>query len=1053
MTRQPHFESGEPAVSPAKAAALAQGLRSVVAFGPAQPFGFQDSGCRLIVLLLTLICLRTALAASSEYLATNWRTEDGLPHSSINSLVQTRDGYLWIGTFVGVVRFDGARFTRFSSANLPQLGPGRVSRLFEDRSGVLWIALETGRLLAWKDGGVRIHLQNSDPPNQAVIAMVQDRTGTIWLQTSSGLLGRLTSDGVDFVATTGALPLRSSLGLLVDDAGVLWVGTKDGLKVWNGEKLITPPGMAETPNQPVEVFARARDGALWSFRQRKLTKAREGRILLEVGAPAGFTGAAVELLETTDGRLWLAAHDGELFCRPPSGEWRAIAGELGLQGGNRALCEDREGNLWRGGFGSGLARLRPRLFTTHEMPAIQHDRYAMSLCADAVGNVWAMFNSDTLGRVEAGTHALQFWQSPELPQSFRTLLDDHAGSLWMGTGDGRLYRRHDEKFRFELQVSQTPDYVSALFKDSKSNLWVGFTGGAGVGFMPQGDPKQWRVVEGLSFPDVRCIAEGADGAMWFGTHYGGVFCWQGGRWKRFSTRDGLPSDYVRSLHVDADGTIWLATISGLCRWREGRFTAITTAHGLWHDSLSHIADDGRGNLWLSSFGGVFRVARQQVNEFAEGRRPSIQCIGYSHNEGLPAQECPGGFQPAGAKTADGRLWFPTVNGLISIAPQSVPENALPPPVWIEEIAVDGDSTVLSHTPGAVTIPPGKRRFDFRFTALSLASPEKVRFRHKLEGLDKDWSQPEDSRTVTYSYIPPGHYTFRVIACNNDGVWNPDGHSLALTLQPFFWQTWWFQTGATFLLLVAVALIVQGVERWKARLRLERLEQQHALEHERSRIAKDIHDDLGANLTQIVFLSQRVEDTSGNSTEFQRWIKMIPATARRTIQSLDEIVWAINPRHDSLESLANYLSQFASEHLALAGVHCVLDVPTVVPLLELSAELRHNLVLAARESLQNAVSHAAATEIRVALQLDEAGLIITIADNGRGFDLRQAPRNGNGLYNMEQRLAGIGGRLEISSQPRQGTIVRLIVPRARLLGRATGDKPGRLESYENGQSKI
>ena len=241
-------------------------------------------------------------------------------------------------------------------------------------------------------------------------------------------------------------------------------------------------------------------------------------------------------------------------------------------------------------------------------------------------------------------------------------------------------------------------------------------------------------------------------------------------------------------------------------------------------------------------------------------------------------------------------------------------------------------------------------------------------------MDEDWSQPDDKRTVTYNYIPPGRYTFRVIACNHDGVWNNDGHSLALTLQPFFWQTWWFESGC------GVAARRGGgaspSAAWNAgkpACRLERLEQKHAVEHERSRIAKDIHDDLGANLTQIVFLSQRVEDTSGDPTEFKRWIKLIPATARRTIQSLDEIVWAINPRHDSLESLANYLSQFASEHLTLAGIRCVLDVPTVVPPLELSAELRHNLVLAARESLQNAVSHAAATEVRVSLQLDEAGL--------------------------------------------------------------------------------
>jgi signal transduction histidine kinase/ligand-binding sensor domain-containing protein len=1013
----------------------------------------EDLGFHWTVLLLTLSCLTTVCAASGDFLVSNWRTEDGLPHSSINSLVQTRDGYLWVGTFVGVVRFDGARFTRYSSANLPQLGPGRVSKLFEDRSRVLWIGLESGRLLAWKDGVVRIHLQNSDPPNQAVIAMAQDKAGTIWLQTSSGHLGRLSSDGVDFVATTGALSHRPSLGLLVDSKGVLWVGTKDGLKVWNGEKLVTPPGMAETPNLPLEVFALAQNGALWTFRNKTLRKIREGRILIEAEAPVGFASAAVELLETTDGRLWLAAHDGGLFCRTPSGDWRPISAELGLQGGNRALCEDREGNLWRGGFGSGLARLRPKLFTTHELPAAQHDRYAMSVCADAADNVWAMFNSDALGRVEAGTQTLRFWQPPELPQSFRAVLDDHAGSLWMGTGDGRLYRRYDGRFICELQVCPTPDYVSALFKDSKSNLWVGFTGGAGVGFMPQSDPKRWRVVGGLSFPDVRCIAEAASGAMWFGTHYGGVFCWQDGGWKRFTSRDGLPSDYVRSLQADADGTIWLATIAGLCRWREGKFTAITTAHGLWHDSLSHIVDDGRGSLWLSSFGGVFRVARQQLNEFAEGRLASIQCIGYSRNDGLPAQECPGGFQPAGAKTADGRLWFPTVDGIISIAPQSVPENTLPPPVWIEEVTVDGDSTILHHTTSTVTIPPGKRRLDLRFTALSLASPEKVRFRHRLEGLDEDWSQPDDKRTVTYSYLPPGRYNFRVIACNNDGLWNTEGHSLGLTLQPFFWQTWWFQSGAALLLVVAVAFTVRGLERWKARLRLERLEQKHAVEHERNRISKDIHDDLGARLTQIVFLSQRVEEAIADPKEFKRWITMIPATARRTIQSLDEIVWAINPRHDSLESLANYLSQFASEHVTLAGIRCVLDVPTVVPPLELSAELRHNLVLAARESVQNAVTHAKATEVRVSLQLGDTGLIIAIVDDGGGFDLRRLGCDGNGLHNMQQRLADIGGQFDITSQPGCGTTVRLIVPRARLLGRVTDGKYRWPELNEDRQSKT
>lgn len=294
--------------------------------------------------------------------------------------------------------------------------------------------------------------------------------------------------------------------------------------------------------------------------------------------------------------------------------------------------------------------------------------------------------------------------------------------------------------------------------------------------------------------------------------------------------------------------------------------------------------------------------------------------------------------------------------------------------------------MIRHTDNTLNVDPGKRRLDIRFTALSLSAPEKVRFRHRLEGLENDWSAADDQRTVSYHHLPPGDYTFRVTACNNDGVWNPDGHAIAVNIEPFFWQTSWFRTSAAVLLVTGVALTVRRVERWKARLRLERLEQQHAIEHERSRIAKDIHDDLGANLTQIVFLSQRAEATHDDPKEAAHWLKLIPHTARRTIQSLDEIVWAINPQHDSIESLANYLTQFAQEHLTLAGLRCILDVPTVLPRLELNAELRHNLLLAAREALQNVVTHARATECRVSLQLDATGLTILITDNGCGFDL-------------------------------------------------------------------
>lgn len=987
------------------------------------------------VLLLAVTGILVSSSRASDFLIKNWRNEDGLPHSIINSIIQTHDGYLWIGTYVGLVRFDGARFVHFSSSNLPELESGRVSKLFEDRDGTLWIGLESGRLLAWKNGKTRIHLPGDSSLNHAIVSIAQDAEKTIWLQNSIGQLSRLTTSGAELVAQTGAGLGRSSLGLTLDTQNRLWVGTSEGVKFWRDGRLVNAPGWERLRGKPVDAMTRAQDGSIWIFENRWLRKVRDGKILVEVEAPAAFQNFAVEILEAFDGRLWLAAVDGSLFFLEPSGTWQTVE-DPALRGPNRALYQDREGNIWRGTFGDGLSQLRPKLFSIHEFATPTLDRYAYSVCSDRDGNIWGLLNSRTLARIPAGTQIPQVWPMPSLAGAIRTLLVTRDNSLWAGADGGYLYRLRNGKFVSELRADKT-EFISALFEDLQTNLWIGLTQGAGVGVLPKGDPAKYRELKNIPYPDVRCITEGADGAMWFGTHYGGALRHQNEKWTQFTTRDGLPSDYVRCLYTDADGAIWLGTLRGLCRWKNGKFTAITTQSGLWNDSLSHITEDENDNFWISSFGGVFHVARTQLNDFADGHRSSIQCVGYNHNDGLPSQECPGGFQPAGGKTPDGRLWFPTAGGLVSIDPTHTIENPIPPPVWIEEVIVDGATKIIYPSANVLEIAPGKRRFEFRFTALSLTAPGKIRFRHKLEGLDAEWSPAENERTVAYSYIPPGRYTFRMTACNNNGVWNPEGNALSIVVKPFFWQTWWFQLGAALLFIAILIWAVRRVERWKAHLRFERIEQQHAVERERSRIAKDIHDDLGANLTQIVFLSQRAESAANNASETAHWMHLIPATARRTIQSLDEIVWAINPRHDTLESLANYLSQFAQEHLALAGVRCVLDVPTVLPNLPLTAEVRHNLLLAAREALQNVVAHAAATEVQVKLHLGENSLNITIADNGRGFDPENNSDEGNGLHNMKKRLEDIGGQLDINRRAGKGTVVEFKVPDQRLHGRVIG----------------
>lgn len=1154
--------------------------------------------------LLVSLVMATLSARASGFLVRSWNNQEGLPDSDITSIVQTRDGYLWIGTGSGLVRFDGVRFVPFSAISGVGLDSCGVSKLFVARGGTLWVGLKDGHLFSWKSDTVHNYSVGNTSFNRAIVAMAQDGAGTLWIQTSDGELGRLTTNGIVFVARTGPTPRIGNLGLVVDAHNTLWVGTDKGLKVWQDGALVTPPGL-ESLHGPVDALARGTDDSVWTFQNRRLFKIKQKRIVAQMEAPAQFNGVAVGLQETDDHGVWLAALDGSMFYLKPNRFWQTIPTGNVLCGPNPTLCEDHEGDLWCGSIGGDLIQFRPKVFnifgagassgysvilsfngstnwakgtnsfvidnvllrtvsaqrpvtnywqdfnaasstansvgwnggfaysgadfeshaicatgidgtgglvttlnitdgpnlgaftefwsqtlilpaganpdnlsltaqvadsqtgvpfslrlndhcghyidfngTIHHTGTFQNvggllstanyidpgfrfskqnlNRYALSVCSDAAGNVWMQPNGNAVAQISADRQNPQVKQEPSLPQVVHTIFVDRRNSLWAGTEGGYLYHLHNGAFVLALRVNNA-DSINALFEDARSNLWVGFSGGAGVGVLPQCNPSHWHVVRGLAVPDVRAIAQASDGSIWLGTS-GGAFRLKDRHWNRFTTRDGLPSDYVRCLHTEPDGTVWLGTLHGLCRWRNGKFTAITTKDGLWNDSISYIEEDGRSNLWMSSFGGIFRVSRQELNEFAEGKRMYIECVGYNRNDGLPSDECPGGFQPAGTRTPDGRIWFPTEGGLVSIDPDHIAQNVLVPPVYLEEIIVDGDPHSIESKLATLEIPPGKTQFEFRFTALSLQAPEKVFFRYKLEGFNSAWSKPDRSRAAVYSHIPPGHYKFCVIACNNDGCWNTTGASIGLVVQPFYWQTVWFKSIT--IVGLALTLIWGGwrMERRHARMRLERLEQKHALERERTRIARDIHDELGANLTQIVFLSEKADSVPSNKGQMENCHRRIRSAAQSSIQSLDEIVWAVSPEHDTLESLANYLTQFVREYPTLTGMRCHLEVPTVLPPLYLSAEVRHNLLMAIREAVQNVVSHSAATELQVALQLSNEVLEITIADNGRGFKLELPNAHGHGLTNMHRRLAQIGGQCTILSQPGTGTTIQFCLSR-------------------------
>jgi len=427
-----------------------------------------------------------------------------------------------------------------------------------------------------------------------------------------------------------------------------------------------------------------------------------------------------------------------------------------------------------------------------------------------------------------------------------------------------------------------------------------------------------------------------------------------------------------------------------------------------------------------------------IRSAAGGRR--IQCQRYGVEDGLPSLECQGGFQPSGCRSRDGRLWFPTVKGLAIVDPNHVAMNPLAPPVLTEETLADGAVAAPQIEGGAEVIkaPPGIQRLEFHYTALSFAAPDEIRFKYRLEGLEENWVEAGNQRAASYSHVPPGKYQFHVIACNNDGVWNETGASLAVVVLPHFWQTGWFLALSVLAAVAAVATTARYAEARKMQRRLELAERERAVAHERARIARDMHDSLGASLAEIAMLSELAQNPEAQPEQVTLDNRRITTRARQLIRSLDEIVWAVNPQNDTMENFVTYTCTFAEDYLRLARIACRLDVPERLPDVSFSTDVRHNLFLVVKEAVNNIVKHAAASAVWIRVKVSPLTFAITVEDNGKGFNppapledgppANQGPAGRavrrNGLANMRKRIEAIGGRLELRSEPGRGACLRL-----------------------------
>lgn len=1070
---------------------------------------------RWSVLAVLLVSLLSAHGqAASGYLIDVWTRENGLPNSSVTSLAQTPDGYLWIGTYNGLTRFDGVKFVSYDPENTPALRRARVRRLFVDEGGTLWINTYDGSLTSFKSGVFTLEWQdkteypdnwvtmisaranqpvfllrtgelirrkarsqtNSDPAaNWDVLfppgadageICVEDGEGNLWCRGRDYKLWRYRKDKFE------EIPITELQGTIInvmaaDARGRVWLGTDKEMAVWENSafEVMTPTNGEPTIN--VTFLRPNSDGTVWTVANDRLRKSDGRSWTFEAEACRGvFTGVLerMGMHEDRSGGAWFYHYGKGLYHIRHDGRVRQLTDEAQFPG-ERVDCffEDREGNLWSGVDRGGLVRLREKRFSILTADE-SGGKASVSVAEDRQGAVWI----GTFG------NGLQQWFEDKwrvfpLPggkgAGFVFSIAPGANDrLWISAGDEDLHFRNGDRFE---QVQPTVHGVKALLETSDGRLWVGTKSGLGV--VMEGRFRQYRDEDGVRRVEVRALVEDNNQTLWAGAGDGTLYQIISNRPTAHRQENPADRHSIWSLHADADGTIWAGTFrGGLLRFRDGRFFAYTTQDGLPDDVICQILEDDNGRLWIGSQRGIFNVSKSQLNDFAEGKIKSLNCTTYGRYDGIPSEECSGGYQPASWRTSDGRLLFTTLKGVVAIQPDELSANRLPPPVVIETVLADGQVQAVQHSPatngtvaavpaGTVDVPAGKRRLEFRYTGLSFVSPDRVRFRYRLDGLDDEWTEAGTSRSVQYSYLRPGHYRFRVTACNNEGIWNEDEAVLAVDVRSYFYERPWFIA----LLIIGAAALVAVTARHFAvlrmRTRLEHLERQRAIERDRARIARDIHDDLGAGLTHITLLSEMTRPTA--PADLQQPFSQITEVARELTTHMDEIVWAVSPENDTLDSLVTYISKFAQDYLGAAGIRCRLDVPAQLPAFALPAEARHNFFLAVKESLSNVVHHAEADEVRLRLSIARGGFTLTIEDNGRGMPDPSSPAestrpgrvsSGHGLPNLKSRLEAIGGACVVTSLAGRGTTVEMTLPlRVNSPELASSHKPSRgIESNKN-----
>jgi ligand-binding sensor domain-containing protein/signal transduction histidine kinase/ActR/RegA family two-component response regulator len=775
----------------------------------------------LLLVFLTLSPSGLALDPQkkfTQYVFDNWGLEDGLPQISIHAVIQTGDGYLWLGTQEGVARFDGVRFEVYNKNKVEQIKNNWINVLFEDRQNVLWIGTRGGGVTCLHPGEGKFTTITKEQglAHNKVWSISEDHEGGLWIGTEGGM--NLLKNGKILTYTTkDGLSNDLVMAIHEDRNGNLWIGTDGGgLNRRKDDRFITYTTKEGLANERVMAIYEDSTGNLWIGTDNGLNCLEPGsEKFITYTTGEGLSSNRIRTIyEDGDRNLWIGTYDGGLN-RLEQGKFTICTAKEGLANDSIwCIYEDGEGSLWIGTYKSGLYRLQDGKFTTYSHLEGLADDMVKSVCEGPDGSIWIGTDGGGLNRLKQGKFTAYTTGEGLSDNRVKCLYCDKEGNLWIGTGKGGLNRFKDGEFTiYTTKQGLANDLVRSLCEDRDRGLWIGT--GAGLNRFKDGKFTLYTTKQGLTSDIIRCIYEDREGSLWIGTDGGGLNRLKDGKFTTFTSREGLANDSVWCIVEDREGNLWIGTNGGgLSRLENGKFINITTNEGLFDDTIHQILEDDNGNLWMSCNKGIFQVSSKDINDFIEDKSKTLHCVSYNERDGMKSRECNGGTFPNGCKSRDGKLWFPTIKGVVTIDPNNLKTNMPPPPVRIEEIIVDGREikSPLFTTSEPLVLSPGKNQVEIHYTCLSFLDAEKGRFKCKLEGFDKEWQDVGPRRTAYYSKIPPGDYTFRVNACRRDGIWNETGASVSFSLEPHFYQAFWFRG------LCGLVIVLMGFAGYRLRVR-------------------------------------------------------------------------------------------------------------------------------------------------------------------------------------------------------------------------------------------